>query len=87
MLLYIEDNPAIAENVLAYLETESFNVTWLADGEEGLQAALDGYYDCIILDVMLPGKDGFAICKEVRKHKQVPIIMTTARGELDDKGE
>ena len=87
MLLYIEDNVAIAENVKAYLEAEGFVVDRVADGKEWLDKALSNYYELIILDIMLPSMDGFAICRELRKYKQLPIIMTTAKGELDDKSE
>ena len=85
MLLYIEDNAAIAENVIAYLEADGYQVKWCADGKVWLDTALSGYYDLVILDIMLPGMDGFRVCRELRKHKQVPVIMTTAKGEIDDK--
>lgn len=87
MILYIEDNYRIAKNVIAYLETEWFSVKWIADGKQWLEEALHGYFDCLILDVMLPGIDGFSICHELRKHKQIPIIMTTAKWEIDDKSK
>lgn len=87
MILYIEDNKAIAENVIKYLEVEWYTVKRCADGQEGLNAWLSWRYDCVILDVMLPWVDGFTICRELRAKKQVPIIMTTAKGELSDKGE
>ena len=87
MLLYIEDNQAIAKNVTTYLEAEWYNVHHTIDGQEWLNLALNGRYECIILDVMLPGIDGHTICREIRSHKSVPIIMTTARWELEDKSE
>ena len=87
MLLYIEDNHDIAENVIAYLKTEWYSVDWYDRGDTWLEAALSKRYDLIVLDVMLPGKDGFTFCRELRKSKQLPIIMTTAKWELDDKAE
>lgn len=87
MLLYIEDNKAIAENVIAYLEADGYQVKWCADGKEWLDTALSGYFDLVILDIMLPSMDGFSVCRKLRTSKQVPIIMTTAKGEIDDKSE
>lgn len=87
MILYIEDNEQIGKNVKTYLEAEWFFVQRYMNGLEWLETALSGRFDCIVLDVMLPWIDGFEICREVRKKKNTPIIMTTARGELDDKWE
>jgi len=86
MLLYIEDNHAIAKNIVMYLEAEHFRVKWIDDGKKWLEEALIWHYDCVILDVMLPGMDGFAVCRELRKRKKIPIIMTTAKWEIEDKG-
>ena len=84
-LLLIDDNVTIAANIREYLELEWWSVDVFHDGLEWLQQAQTHTYDCLILDVMLPGVDGFSILEEVRKKKQTPIIMTTARGQLDDK--
>jgi len=87
MLLYIEDNTSIAENVIQYLKSDGYEVKYCADGESWLEEALSGRYECIILDIMLPKIDGFTVCRKIREKKSVPIIMTTAKGELTDKGE
>ncbi len=65
-ILLIEDDPKIAEIERDYLEANDFSVTWNTDGKKGLALALEGEYDLILLDVMLPGMDGFQICREIR---------------------
>ena len=84
-VLIVEDEEAIAEIESDYLELSGFEVTIKADGNSGLEAALNEDFDIIILDIMLPGKDGFEICKEVRAVKNVPIIMVSAKKEDIDK--
>lgn len=84
-ILIVEDDILIAEIERDYLEVESFEVTICQDGQEGLKSALEKEYDLIILDVMLPGISGFAICREIRKEKDVAIIMVTAKKEDLDK--
>ena len=68
-----------------YLELSGFDVTLASDGKEGLDIALKEDFDIIILDIMLPGMDGFDICKEIRKEKDIPIIMVSAKKEDIDK--
>lgn len=85
MLLYVEDTLAIAESVVAYLETSWFRVDWCTSWAAWLEKALHSIYECVILDVMLPDMDGFAVCREIRKVKQVPVIMTTAKWTITDK--
>jgi len=87
MILYIEDNKIIGQNVKEYLESDGYTVDWYYDWEEWLNAATSKYYDCVILDVMLPWIDWFTLCKKIREQKRVPIIMTTAKWTLDDKSE
>ena len=65
--------------------TLNFHVTLASDGKEGLDIALKEDFDIIILDIMLPGMDGFDICKEIRKEKDIPIIMVSAKKEDIDK--
>lgn len=84
-VLIVEDEEAIAEIESDYLELSGFDVTIKADGNSGLEAALNEDFDIIILDIMLPGIDGFEICKEVRSVKNVPIIMVSAKKEDIDK--
>ena len=84
-VLIVEDEEAIADIEKDYLELSGFEVTICKDGTSGLAEALDGEYDICILDVMLPGIDGFEICKEVRETKNIPIIMVSAKKEDIDK--
>lgn len=84
-ILIIEDEEAIAELEKDYLELSDFSVDIKNDGTEGLKAALEEDYNLIVLDLMLPGTDGFEICKEVREKKNTPIIMVSAKKEDIDK--
>lgn len=84
-VLIIEDDGLIAELERDYLEVSGFEVEIELNGDIGLKKALAGRYDALLLDVMLPGKSGFDICKEVRKCINLPIIMVTARKEDVDK--
>jgi len=84
-ILIIEDEVAIAELEKDYLELSDFEVEIRNNGLEGLKTALEEDFDLIVLDLMLPGKDGFEICKEVREKKNVPIIMVSAKKEDIDK--
>ena len=83
-ILIIEDDADIAAIERDYLSLAGFDVTIEADGDTGLQAALTGEFDLLLLDLMLPGVDGFTICKQVRAQKQLPILMVSARtGDAD----
>ena len=84
-ILIIEDEQSIAELERDYLEISGFSVDIASDGDTGLQKALEGDYALIILDLMLPGKDGFQVCKEVREVKDIPIIIVSARKDDIDK--
>lgn len=84
-ILIIEDEEAIAELEKDYLELSDFSVDIKNDGTEGMKAALEEDYNLIVLDLMLPGTDGFEICKEVREKKNTPIIMVSAKKEDIDK--
>ena len=84
-ILIIEDESAIAELEKDYLELSRFEVEVANDGNEGLQLALSNDYDLIILDLMLPGIDGFEICRIVRTEKNTPIIMVSAKKDDIDK--
>ncbi|MBO4901794.1 MAG: response regulator transcription factor [Lachnospiraceae bacterium] len=84
-ILIIEDEEAIAELEKDYLELSDFEVIIENDGTKGLDRALHEDYDLFILDLMLPGVDGFEICKEIRKAKNTPIIMVSAKKDDIDK--
>lgn len=84
-ILIIEDDVAIAEIERDYLELEGFAVEIAADGNVGLERGLSGEHSLILLDLMLPGMDGFAICRALREQIDVPILMVTARQEDIDK--
>ncbi len=84
-VLIVEDDILIAEIERDYLEAEQFETTICQNGQEGLRRALEEDYDLVILDVMLPGINGFAICREIRREKDVAIIMVTAKKEDVDK--
>lgn len=84
-ILIIEDEDAIAELEKDYLELSDFEVDIKNNGTDGLEAGLNGDYSLIVLDLMLPGVDGFEICKEIREKNNVPIIMVSAKKEDIDK--
>ena len=84
-ILIIEDEESIAELEKDYLELSGFEVEIENDGEAGLTKALHEDFDLLILDLMLPGVDGFEICRKVREVKNTPIIMVSAKKEDIDK--
>ncbi|MDY5480849.1 MAG: response regulator transcription factor [Veillonella caviae] len=84
-ILIIEDDASIAELERDYLEIEGFDIQWVDNGQTGLRKALDEDFSLILLDVMLPGLDGFAVCRAIRKEKETPIMMVTAKREDIDK--
>lgn len=84
-ILIVEDDISIGEVERDYLEISGFEVTVMNDGLKGCQEALKNDYDLVILDVMLPNMDGFNISRELRKQKDMPIIMVTAKTEEIDK--
>jgi DNA-binding response OmpR family regulator len=85
-VLLIEDEPGIVDFVRRSLEAEGFSVDAALDGIEGERLALTGRFDAIVLDLMLPGRDGFEILGAVRRATpSVPVIVLTARGEIEDR--
>ncbi len=84
-ILIIEDEEDIADLERDYLELSGFDVDIETDGTKGLQRALQEPYNLYILDLMLPGVDGFEICKELREKKNVPILMVSAKKDDIDK--
>lgn len=84
-VLIIEDEESIADLEKDYLELSGFEVTVENRGDTGLKAALEEDFDIIILDLMLPGTDGFEVCRRVREQKNVPILMVSAKKDDIDK--
>lgn len=84
-ILIVEDEITIAELEKDYLELSGFEVEVANEGETGLSKALSEDYDLLILDLMLPGVDGFEICRQVREDKNTPIIMVSAKKDDIDK--
>ena len=83
-ILIIEDDADIAAIERDYLSLAGCDVTIEPDGDAGLRAALEGDFDLLLLDLMLPGTDGFTICRQVRAQKKLPILMVSARtGDAD----
>jgi DNA-binding response OmpR family regulator len=88
-LLLIEDHADIAANIAEYFEARGVAVEHAADGCSGLQKAMDGAYDAIVLDLLLPGLDGLSLCRQLRQagRTRVPVLMLTAKDLLSDKIE
>ncbi len=87
-ILVVEDESKIADFVLKGLRGHGFTVDLARDGEDGFYLATTQSYDVIVLDIMLPGRDGLSILKALRaKNNNVPVIVATARGELDERLE
>lgn len=84
-ILIIEDDKSIAELERDYLEAEGFSCAIARDGSDGLKTAASESWDLIILDLMLPGADGFSICRSLRNDTDIPILMVSARKEDIDK--
>ena len=83
-MLIVDDEEKIRAVVREYAEFEEFEVTEARDGMEAVALCRENDYDIIIMDVMMPRLDGYSACKEIRKQKDVPIIMLSARGEEYD---
>jgi two-component system phosphate regulon response regulator PhoB len=87
-ILVVDDEPDIVDLIAFNLERQGFNVLTARDGLTAVQIAKEKQPDLIVLDLMLPGRDGFGVFKDLRsdtRTSQIPVIMLTARGELDDK--
>ncbi|MCX7667359.1 MAG: response regulator transcription factor [Atribacterota bacterium] len=84
-ILVVDDEKAVCDLLKMYLEKEGFEVTVAHDGEEALKKVQHEHPSLILLDLMLPKKDGWTVCREIRKISNVPIIMLTARGEEFDR--
>jgi len=85
-VLFVEDEARIADFVRIGLKEQGFVVDYCDNGDEGIYRALENEYDVIVLDIMVPGKDGLSILKSLRREgRNVPVILLTARNELDDR--
>jgi DNA-binding response OmpR family regulator len=84
-LLVIDDDRKLCRLIRDYLEPMGYHVTTVHTGPEGVEQAVQGNYQAVILDVMLPGLDGFEVLKEIRRKATVPVLMLTARGEEADR--
>ena len=84
-ILMVEDETSISDFIKGELEYEGYSVCIKEDGREGLEEALKNEYDLIILDVMLPSMNGFEICRRLKREKQSPIIMLSAKDSVMDK--
>lgn len=84
-ILIVDDDANIAELISLYLNKECYDTDIASDGEEALKLFESWQPDLILLDLMLPGMDGYQVCREIRTKSQVPIIMLSAKGEVFDK--
>lgn len=84
-ILIIDDDDELCELVSEYLSVEGFAVECAGDGESGLKRALTDEQDLVILDVMLPKKNGFEVLRELRENSKIPVLMLTARGEDSER--
>ena len=83
-VLVVDDDPALSEMLGIVLRGEGFDPSFVADGESALRAFHDTRPDLVLLDLMLPGKDGIDVCREIRAESGVPIVMLTAKGDTVD---
>lgn len=84
-ILIVDDDKKLCQLVADYLEPMGYDVEAAYNGKEGLQMVLEGNYNAVILDVMMPQMDGFEVLKQVRQKSDIPILMLTARGEETDR--
>ena len=84
-ILIVDDDANIAELISLYLMKECYETMIVGDGEEALRVFPDFKPNLVLLDLMLPGMDGYQVCRELRTSSQVPIIMLSAKGEIFDK--
>ncbi len=84
-VLVVEDDETVSEVVRRYLEREGYEVETATDGLDGLARALERPPDLLVLDLMLPGLDGIEVCRRLRERHRVPVIMLTAKGDVDHR--
>jgi len=85
-ILLVEDEPSLVLTLTDRLVAEGYQVENARDGDSGVAMAVSGSFDLVLLDVMLPGKDGFEVCRELRQRGlEIPVVMLTARGQVVDR--
>jgi DNA-binding response OmpR family regulator len=84
-VLVVDDDDTVSDVVRRYLEREGYAVDTAGDGNIALQLALERPPDLVVLDLMLPGMDGIEVCRRLRQQQAVPVIMLTAKGDIDDR--
>ena len=84
-VLVVDDEKLIVKGIRYSLEQDGMEVDCAYDGEEALKLARENEYDILLLDVMLPKRDGFEVCQQIREFSDVPIVMLTAKGDDMDK--
>lgn len=84
-ILIVEDEKKLAEVMTLYLKKEGYEVTTVYDGSQGENAFLSEFFDLIILDIMMPGRDGWSLLRKIKSKVDTPVILTTARGEEEDR--
>ncbi len=84
-VLLIEDDDLLGPGLIDNLQMENFTVDWAQDGESGLQAATKNLHDIVILDIMVPKKNGFDVLKEIRQVSQVPVLILSAKSSAQDR--
>src|SRR5262245_36008568 len=84
-ILVVDDEPIVREVVVRYLERDGFRTLEAADGDRARQLVEHESPSLVVLDLMLPGTDGLALCRWIRSHSDLPVIMLTARGEEADR--
>ena len=84
-LLIVDDEPDIRELIRRYAELEGYEITEAADGMEALKLCRERDFDAAVMDIMMPGMDGFTACREIRKIKDIPMLMLSAKGTEGDK--
>jgi two-component system response regulator CpxR len=84
-VLVIDDDAELCQLVTRFLTREGFAITWAPDGTVGVERALTGEYALIMLDVMMPGADGFDVLRRIRQQSRAPVLMLTARGDTHDR--
>src|SRR5207237_1727597 len=84
-LLVIDDDAELCQLVTRFLEREGFEIGWAPNGAAGIERALAEHYSLILLDVMMPGTDGFDVLRRIRQQSRTPVLMLTARGDTHDR--
>ena len=85
-VLVVDDEKLIVKGIRFSLEQDGYEVDCAYDGDEAIERAKEREYDVVLLDVMLPGHDGFEVCQTIREFSEMPIIMLTAKGDDMDPG-